>query len=70
MKKHTNKFIQFFIDVWYEIVHKTTWPSFSRLWQTTLIVVLFVTVWSAFLGIVDTGFAKAMESFMRFVTGG
>ncbi len=51
------------------MVHKTTWPTFSRLWQTTFIVLLFVVVWSAFLGLVDTGFAKAMEAFMTFVTG-
>jgi preprotein translocase SecE subunit len=51
------------------MIHKTTWPSFNQLWQMTLIVLLFVAVWSAFLGIVDTGFAKAMEAFMTFVTG-
>jgi len=70
MKKHENKFVQFFIDVWYELKNKTTWPSFNQLWQTTLIVVLFVVIWSAFLGIVDTGFAKALESFLSFTTGG
>jgi preprotein translocase SecE subunit len=69
MKKYNNKTIQFFIDVWYEIRHKTTWPSFSELWQTTLIVILFVVVWSLFLGLTDTVYAKALETFLKFATG-
>jgi preprotein translocase subunit SecE len=61
------QFRQFVQDSWGEL-KKTTWPSRTEVYGTTVVVVVTVLVCSFFLWVVDLILNKGMESLFK-VTG-
>lgn len=61
------QFRQFVQDSWGEL-KKTTWPSRTEVYGTTLVVVVTVLVCAFFLWVVDLILNKGMESLFK-VTG-
>ena len=61
------RFKQFVQDSWSEL-KKTTWPSRTEVYGTTIVVVVTVLICSFFLWVVDLILNKGMESLFK-VTG-
>ncbi len=58
------RFRQFVIEVWAEL-KKTTWPSQSEVYGTTLVVIVTVLICAFFLWVVDLILNKGMESLFK-----
>jgi preprotein translocase SecE subunit len=56
----------FLKDIWIELSQKMTWPSRKQLIDMTAVVVIFVLVWSLYVGVLDFAFAKGFEKFLDY----
>jgi preprotein translocase subunit SecE len=57
------RIIQFLRDVRGELA-KVIWPSRQQAWKMTISVIIFSLVVAAFLGIVDFGLSKLIETIV------
>ena len=64
--REISKFEAFFKDIWIELSQKMTWPSRKQLIDMTAVVIIFIVLWAAYLGVLDLAFAKGFEKFLQF----
>jgi len=64
-KKKQNKIIAYFKDVYNELVHKVSWPTWDELISTSIIVM----VASAIIAIVVLIFDVTFNNLMQFIYG-
>jgi len=64
-----NKVVSFFSNLKVELLQKVVWPSRKELFNITLIVIVFVLVWSVYIGVLSFGFAKGLEGLLNFFKG-
>jgi len=55
----------FFKGVWLELTKKVKWPTRHEMVQYTIIVILFVAFWAAYVGLWDFIFAKGVEFIIK-----
>jgi preprotein translocase SecE subunit len=64
--REKSKIEQFLREVWVELTQKVTWSTKKELIEMTAVILLFILLWGAFLGIADAAFAKGLQKFLEF----
>jgi preprotein translocase SecE subunit len=64
--RELTKIETFLKDIWIELSQKVTWPSRKQLVDMTTVVVIFVLMWSLYVGALDFAFAKGFEKFLDY----
>jgi len=65
-----SKIADFFKELRVELFQKVTWPSRRTLLEMTSVVIIFIVIWAAYVGILDFAFARGLEAFLNFAKGG
>lgn len=67
-KKFFRNIIRFknYLELSYVELKKVTWPTFKETKTTSLIVLIFVSIMSIFLGLVDLGLSKTIAYILKF----
>lgn len=55
-----------YLELSYVELKKVTWPTFKETKTTSLIVLVFVSIMSIFLGLVDLGLSKTIAYILKF----
>ena len=55
-----------YLELSYFELKKVTWPTFKATKPTSLIVLVFVSIMSIFLGLVDLGLSKTIAYILKF----
>ncbi|HBU12862.1 MAG TPA: preprotein translocase subunit SecE [Clostridiales bacterium] len=63
-KKQRRSPARFFKDVWGE-VKKVTWPTRKELFKTTLMVIVFIAVFTAVVYAMDSGLGALFFNFLQ-----
>ena len=56
----------FLKESWHEVRWKVTWPTSKEVWGTTLVVVITVVVFAAFLGALDKVVFAAVDKVFAY----
>ena len=65
-----SKIVSFFSELRIELLQKVVWPSRKELLDITFIVIVFVLIWSIYIGLLSFTFAKGLEGLLNFFKGG
>jgi preprotein translocase subunit SecE len=60
-----DKIISFFKDAYDELLHKVTWPKYSELQNSSVLVLVASLIFALMIGIFDLGFENAMTWFYK-----
>ncbi len=52
----------YFEETYNELVHKVTWPSWSELQNSAVVVMIASLIIALIVALMDTGFRKVMEA--------
>ncbi|MDL2237156.1 preprotein translocase subunit SecE [Christensenellaceae bacterium OttesenSCG-928-K19] len=63
-KKQKRSLIRFFKDVWGE-VKKVTWPTKEELFKTTLMVIVFIVIFTVIVYGIDAGLGTLFQNFLQ-----
>jgi preprotein translocase subunit SecE len=55
----------FFKGVWMELSQRVKWPTRRELIQYTIVVIIFIAFWAAYIGLWDFLFAKGVELIVK-----
>lgn len=55
-----------YLELSYVELKKVTWPTFKETKTTSIIVLVFVSIMSIFLGLVDLGLSKTIAYILKF----
>ncbi len=58
-----NKIITFFKDSYDEVVHQVTWPKYTELQSSSILVLVASLIFAVVIGLIDIAFQKGMEWF-------
>ena len=61
-----SKVLNYFEQAYDELIHKVTWPTWSELQQTTLIVLASIILLTAMIFAMDSASALVFETFYKF----
>jgi preprotein translocase subunit SecE len=62
-----NKIRAYFDEVYQELVHKVTWPTWSELQESAIIVMVAATIFSVIVALMDFGFKEGMSLLYKFI---
>lgn len=61
-----NKVTAYFKDSYKELLEKVTWPTWTQLQQSTMIVLVATLIITAVIWVMDLGIAKVLQFFYSF----
>lgn len=56
-----NKLISFFQESYTEMRHKVSWPKYSDLQSSSVLVLVASLIFALLIGVIDLGFNNAMD---------
>ena len=62
-----NKLITFIRESKDEMLHKVTWPTFSELQNSSVLVLVASLIFALFIGVVDYGFEESMNVIYKML---
>jgi preprotein translocase subunit SecE len=59
------KVIQFVKDSYQEMIHKVSWPKYSELQNSAILVLVASLIFAVMIGVIDLAFENALRWFYR-----
>jgi preprotein translocase subunit SecE len=58
-----SKIVTFVKEAYQELVHKVTWPKYSELQNSSILVLVASLIFALLIGVIDLGFENALRWF-------
>ncbi|MGL5890911.1 MAG: preprotein translocase subunit SecE [Bacteroidia bacterium] len=62
-----NKIRAYFDEVYQEMVHKVSWPTWSELQESAIIVMVAAVIFSIVVAFMDLAFREGMSFLYKFI---
>ncbi|MFN8713725.1 MAG: preprotein translocase subunit SecE [Bacteroidota bacterium] len=62
-----NKIRAYFDEVYQEMVHKVSWPTWSELQESAIIVMVAAVIFSVVVALMDLAFREGMSFLYKFI---
>jgi preprotein translocase subunit SecE len=62
-----NRFRTYLDEVYQELMHKVTWPTWSELQESAVIVMVAALIFSAIVFVMDFSFKEGMSFLYKFI---